>query len=1081
MTSTPPTPADAALPDAVGRLIGRGYFGACAGVAGAVALSLCVLPPQMALPLRVGLVTAFALYAWVCGLMGVGSRRPAFRMQAALLAMALGAVLLVGVAGVALGLGVQDPALGLGALLVLMLCAIAHTRSGLLVALACLVQVGVLAQAQARGAWGLAPAPPSGLALAVAMHLLNIACAVAGGLLISRVLDHYLQAASEREQRFRGLLAIAADRYWEMDARFRFTHFQDARETRNDDPVVPRLGRTPWELPDFGLNEAQLDAHRADLEAHRRFRGLVTRRVGAQGRTHYVSLSGEPRFGPDGAFLGYWGVGRNVTAEFRAQQSLAASEHRYRELFEHSPSPLLLHRKGIVIDANEAAARLFGYPQATSLRGTSLIKRFPAGAVRAGFVERITHLESLPLGEGLPPSDWELEALDGRPLSVQTTAVRVDTASGPAILTLIFDVSQRKAAEASVRRSEALLSHLFATNPDCMTLTERATGRYALVNEGFLRTTGYAREEVIGRTSIELGIWHDPADRLRFVEALQRDGEVRDLPVTFRRRDGSRVAMLVSGARFDFEERDFVVINARDVSAREQSRLEVEAILNTVSLAIAFVRDRRIVRINPRHERVFGWSAEELERETLAVLWADADEFERMRARAGSALRAGQPFDAECQMRRRDGSVLWCRVQAQAVDPRDPIDGGTIWSAEDITERREFARTLAAARDAAEAANRAKSAFLANTSHEIRTPLNGLLGLARLALQPDVPEARRTQYLHQILDSTQSLAGIISDTLDLSKIEAGKFSLENTAFDLRALLAAVHHAYLPLAAAKSLAMTLAVDDALPSHVGGDPLRVRQILSNFVTNALKFTDRGTVAIVASTRSDGRIVLAVHDTGPGIDEATQARLFTPFSQADESTTRRYGGTGLGLSICRQLARLMGGEVGVDSRPGLGSRFWAELPLPVMPAPEAPGEDDEVDLARLRGAQVLMAEDNPVNMLIAVALLEQWGVVVVQASDGAQAVEAVMRAAAEHRPFDAVLMDVHMPVMNGHAAVRALREHFDAATLPVIALTAAALVSERDEALAAGMNDFLTKPIDPRRLRQVLARHLKRAQAA
>jgi len=150
-------------------------------------------------------------------------------------------------------------------------------------------------------------------------------------------------------------------------------------------------------------------------------------------------------------------------------------------------------------------------------------------------------------------------------------------------------------------------------------------------------------------------------------------------------------------------------------------------------------------------------------------------------------------------------------------------------------------------------------------------------------------------------------------------------------------------------------------------------------------------------------------------------------------------------------------------------------------VMPAPEAPGEDDEVDLARLRGAQVLMAEDNPVNMLIAVALLEQWGVVVVQASDGAQAVEAVMRAAAEHRPFDAVLMDVHMPVMNGHAAVRALREHFDAATLPVIALTAAALVSERDEALAAGMNDFLTKPIDPRRLRQVLARHLKRAQAA
>ncbi|MBS0437728.1 MAG: response regulator, partial [Proteobacteria bacterium] len=365
-----------------------------------------------------------------------------------------------------------------------------------------------------------------------------------------------------------------------------------------------------------------------------------------------------------------------------------------------------------------------------------------------------------------------------------------------------------------------------------------------------------------------------------------------------------------------------------------------------------------------------------------------------------------------------------------------------------------------------------------NTSHEIRTPLNGLLGLARLAMQPGLAEARRQQYLAQMIDSTQSLTGIISDILDLSKVEAGRITLEDVAFGLRDTVAAVHHAYLPLAEAKGLAFVLSVADEVPAAVRGDPLRVRQILTNFVANAIKFTERGSVRIEAGVRG-GTIRLAVHDTGPGIAADTQQRLFTPFSQADDSITRRYGGTGLGLSICRELAALMGGSVGVNSAPGYGSAFWADLPLAAATPPAAPAEGDA--LAPLQGGRVLIAEDNPVNMLIAVAMLEQWGLDVTQASDGASAVEAVDAAAAAGRPFDLVLMDVHMPVMSGHAAVRALRERFDAETLPVIALTAAALTSERDEAMAAGMNDFLTKPIDVARLRETLARYLRRTAAA
>ncbi|HNW64902.1 MAG TPA: PAS domain S-box protein, partial [Piscinibacter sp.] len=434
------------------------------------------------------------------------------------------------------------------------------------------------------------------------------------------------------------------------------------------------------------------------------------------------------------------------------------------------------------------------------------------------------------------------------------------------------------------------------------------SGRYALVNDCFLQVAGYRRDEVIGRTALELGIWQQQDDRDAFAETIRRQGSVQGLPVTFRRRDGKRIPMLISGARFDFDGQRFLVLAARDVSTSEQTRLEVEAILNTVTLAIAFVREQRIVRINARHREMFGWSEDELRSATLSVLWPDPSGFQGMRRQAITKLRQKHGYECETQLKRRDGSLFWCRLQAQSVDPSNPIGGGTIWSAEDITERRQTQQALADARDAAEAASRAKSAFLANTSHEIRTPLNGLLGLARLAMQPGQTEQRRQQYLAQIVDSTQSLAGIISDILDLSKVEAGRITLEDVPFGLRDTVAAVHHAYLSLAEGKDLALVLSIADNLPETVRGDPLRVRQILTNLVANAIKFTERGSVRIEAGVRGD-KVRLAVHDTGPGIDADTQQRLFEPFSQADDSTTRRYGGTGLGLSICRELAQLMG----------------------------------------------------------------------------------------------------------------------------------------------------------------------------
>ncbi len=1071
--------AKAQMPAPVARLIGRLFFGTGVAVGVLAALLLAVLPQALDFTPRVALIGGHAVFALLCALALRRSERTGGGLGRPLFAVSVAAVALVAASSVVLQMGIRNPALGFVGLVVCMLCAVTTLRLGLALAALCAAAVAGLAATEATGWLAPAAAVASPWAL-MALHWLVIGGSVAGGALIAQVLDHYLLAAAERERRFRGLLGIAADWYWELDAEFRFTHVSDSRITGTALAPTHVLGSTPWDDSALGLGDDQADANRADLESHRPFSNLLARRIDARGQTCYLNLSGEPRFDAEGAFLGYWGVGRDVTAELRAQQAVASSEMRYRELFARSPSPLLLHRRGLVIDANQAAAHMFGYRDAQAIRGASLLDHVPAGEQRALARERIARAEQLRAGEALPVSDVVMHALDGRILHVQATGVGVDTASGTAALAIYFDITARKATEAALRRSEALLSHLFATSPDCMTLTELETGRFTLVNDRFLDIFGYRREEVIGRTSEELRTWNDLADRKRIIDAIRRDGGVQDIALTMRRRDGGRVPMLVSAARFGFEGQRLIVLTARDVTASEQSRLEVEAILNTVSLAIAFVRGQRVVRINARHRQMFGWSADELNGATLAALWPAPADYRTLRRNAVARLRHRQGYECEAQLRRRDGSLMWCRLQAQSVDPDDPIGGGTIWSAEDITERRQTQQALAAARDAAEAANRAKSAFLANTSHEIRTPLNGLLGLARLAMQPRLAEARRQQYLNQIFDSTQSLAGIISDILDLSKIEAGKITLEDLPFGLRDTLAAVHHAYLSLAEVKGLELTLAIDASVAATVRGDPLRVRQILGNYVTNALKFTECGQVRIEATSRN-GSVLLAVHDTGPGIDAATQRRLFTPFSQADESTTRRYGGTGLGLSICRELAHLMGGEVGVDSQPGRGSVFWAELPLRACAPADAPenAAPDESEL--LAGAHVLMVEDNPVNMLIAVAMLEQWGVRVAQAVDGAMAVEAVFGAAAGDHPFDLVLMDVHMPVMSGHAAVRRLRERLDAQTLPVIALTAAALVSEREEAIAAGMNDFLTKPIDARKLRSTLARYLRRTAEA
>lgn len=378
----------------------------------------------------------------------------------------------------------------------------------------------------------------------------------------------------------------------------------------------------------------------------------------------------------------------------------------------------------------------------------------------------------------------------------------------------------------------------------------------------------------------------------------------------------------------------------------------------------------------------------------------------------------------------------------------------------------ERTRELTRAMQAAESANKTKSAFLANMSHEIRTPINSILGMAYLALNSGDP-SKTHSHLEKIRFSGLHLLELIDEILDFSKISAGKLKIDKVDFDLNEMLENTNALFEERVKEKGLDFTVNMAPDLPRHLRGDPLRLRQVLVNYISNAIKFTERGGITVSARRVDDTGSGVVVHfevrDTGIGMDEAALSLLFQPFQQADMSTTREYGGTGLGLAICKQLVGMMAeGQVGVESAPGKGSTFWFRVRLaPGYPTHAAAHESagDAAWPSGLAGADILVAEDHPLNQDVIVAILENAGADVTVVGNGKEVLEHLGR-----RRFDCILMDVQMPIMDGYETTRLIRANPAWADTPVIAMTANALVEDRERCLQAGMDDFISKPFTP-----------------
>lgn len=588
-----------------------------------------------------------------------------------------------------------------------------------------------------------------------------------------------------------------------------------------------------------------------------------------------------------------------------------------------------------------------------------------------------------------------------------------------------------------------------------------------------LRELGYAREELVGRpvTDIECAL----AD-VFFWEEVRAGGnaELVNAEGLHRRADGEMLVTQKSVLRLPGEP-GWIAVRARNIAELKRTEEELAAMTSQLRATLEATADGilvldpagRIRNMNRRFSQMWQLPDELLLRHEDGRLKAYI--LERILPGEGQQLVAAatdESAETFATLALRDGRIFECKSRPAR---HGEVFIGRVYCFTDVTERHRAEQALIAARDAATAAARAKGEFLAMMSHEIRTPMNGIIGMAQL-LGTTALNTEQEEYVRTMRSSGDALLAIINDILDYSKIEARKLTLEHTGFRLDRLLDELCLLFRPQAREKSLAFECTLAPQTPVALSGDPVRVRQILLNLIGNAMKFTERGGIAVTvretARRESRCRLRFAVRDSGIGVAADKQAHIFMPFGQADQSTTRRYGGTGLGLSICRMLCELMEGEIGVVSQPGEGSEFWFEIWL----AQAASGIEDPaasaVPLTALpAGTRILVVEDNTVNVMVITRLLKKLG-----ASEPATAgngLEALERCAAAE--FDLILMDTHMPEMDGLAATRALRER--GCTAHIIGCSADAMAGDRDAALATGMNDYLTKPVALETLRRTL----------
>ena len=789
----------------------------------------------------------------------------------------------------------------------------------------------------------------------------------------------------------------------------------------------------------------------------------------------------------------------NLMAEAVAERKnleseLRQSNQRFRAMFEESQDGIIVAdvESKKVIDANATMCAMTGYDM-----DELLLLHISDIHPKADLPHVIEQFEKQARGEIIVAEDIPVLRKDGSIFSADISVSHLEFEGRAHMAGFFRDITERKQAEHDLEVYRLHLEELVAEREATVRqqariidqshdsiVTTDLDGRISSWNSGAEKLFGIQTEDAIGK---HISMVYPPEEhdflQHEVIQPLQQKGQ-HEVEVRMWRADhsvfdaqlflsilhdenGKPVGMI--GYSMDITERKKIESALRE---SETNLAHAQAIAHVGSWHMDIIKDQ--LKWSEETYRIFEQEITvpaSLEHFVNSIHPEDRDNV--LHAWAGA--QHGTPYDIEHRIV-VNGTEKWVREQAEVqfdINGRAVAALGTV---QDISEQKAIENALGEAKRKAEELTQVKSEFLANMSHEIRTPLNAVLGFAKMGLRDNENNETSSRFNH-ILDSGQHLLGIINDILDLSKIDAGKLCLEDRPFRLTSTVEDALDLITEQARVKNVAFSINLEPDLPTWVMGDSLRLRQILLNLLSNAIKFTDEGKVRLNV-TCAGGRINFTVSDTGIGMNSEQKLRLFTPFDQADSSTTRKYGGSGLGLTISHTLAHLMGGDITVESESGKGSTFTLSLPLSeAEPGFEHTTQQALITGFRLKGVRVLVAEDVELNRLVIQDMLEHEGAQVVFAKNGKQALDRLEELGVT--AFDVVLMDVQMPVMDGYEATQLVLEI--APALPVIGLTAHAMVEERDKCVAAGMVEHIAKPINIDTLVDAILRQLNSYPAA
>ena len=774
----------------------------------------------------------------------------------------------------------------------------------------------------------------------------------------------------------------------------------------------------------------------------------------------------------NGEAMAAHGTVQNITLQKLAELALRESEDHFRSLYQATPA--LLHSidaAGNIVSVSDLWLKTFGYTRDEVVGKKSF--EFLTEESRRFAVEKV--LPEFFRTGSCNDVPYQFVTKNGRVLDMLLSATAERDANNGITqsLSVMTDVTVRNHMEAELSESELRFRGAFQTAAHGMALVSTG-GLFVKVNPALCSMLGYDEAELLSRDFQAITHPDDLATDLSHVQDLL-EGKIDSYQMEKRyfHSTGRIVWILlsVSLVRTKGGRPVHFVSQIQDItqSKMNQQRLEglmaeQKAMLENELIGIVKVRDRKITWANPAFEKMLGYAPTELVGVATSQQYPSREEYAAFGAAAYPVISSGGIYRSQIEHVCKDGKHIWVDVSGTVLDLEN---SDSLWGFIDITERKLMEVDLARARDVAEKANLAKSEFLSNMSHEIRTPMNGIIGMAQLFQYTELTDEQQ-EYLDTLTTSSGNLLRLINDILDLSKIEAGKIDLEHQRFGLRCAIADVITTQSSVAYQKGVEIITHIPFEVPDTLVGDQLRLKQIILNFLSNAIKFTDAGsiTVSTTVTEQADHIVTLkfGVTDTGIGISTEAMEKIFEPFTQADSSTTRKYGGTGLGLSISKQLTELMGGSVLVESTAGVGSTFSAVIPFVVTSEGTKQQERQKHDASPFTWSgqplRVLVVDDDELNLTIAQFILKKAGISFVAASDGQEALDTWTEF-----KFDLILMDIHMPVMNGIEATRIIRER-EAGTgnhTPIIALTADALREEQEYILQQGFDGYVTKPVE------------------